>query len=55
MKVIGFIGGVCSGKTTACKILEQMGVTIINADKLTHSAYLPGTNCYNQVVATFWL
>ena len=32
MKVIGITGGIGSGKTTACKIFQELGVPVYYAD-----------------------
>ncbi len=37
--VLGLTGPTGSGKTTACKVAENMGWYVINCDKLVHTAY----------------
>jgi len=34
--VIIITGGICTGKSTVCKIFEKNGYEIIDADKITH-------------------
>jgi len=34
--IIGVTGGLASGKTTVCKMLEEKGAKIIDADKISH-------------------
>lgn len=55
--VIGLVGGICSGKSTICKFLQQQEavqpIYIINADQLGHQAYNIGTSAYYQIIATF--
>lgn len=55
--VIGLVGGICSGKSTICKFLQQQEavqpIFIINADQLGHQAYNIGTTAYHQIIATF--
>mmetsp|Transcript_19249 Transcript_19249/g.33331 ORF Transcript_19249/g.33331 Transcript_19249/m.33331 type:complete len:413 (+) Transcript_19249:165-1403(+) len=52
--VIGLTGGIASGKSTVCKLLEDEGKAIIlNADLFGHEAYKPGTRCMQQLVDHF--
>jgi|EP00945_MAST-04E_sp_MAST-4E-sp1_P000803 dephospho-CoA kinase len=51
--VIGLTGGIASGKSTISKILESFGAQIVDADKIGHKVYLPGTDCLKSVVETF--
>jgi len=46
-------GGIGSGKSTAAKYLATLGAHIIDADKLGHEAYMPGTRAYKEIVKTF--
>jgi dephospho-CoA kinase len=52
MKVIGLTGGIGSGKTTLAGFLKELGVAIIDADKLGHRA-LGESQVLRKVVATF--
>jgi len=51
--IIGLIGGIASGKSSAAKALESWGAHVIDADKLGHSAYLKGSPAFHAVVDTF--
>ncbi|GBG29766.1 Dephospho-CoA kinase, putative [Hondaea fermentalgiana] len=52
--VIGLTGGIASGKSTVCQVLEQQGGAIVlNADHFGHEAYKPGTACQAELVAHF--
>ena len=51
--IIGLIGGIASGKSTAAKTLGTWGAHVIDADKLGHRAYLKDTAAFHAVVATF--
>ncbi len=51
--VIGLTGGIASGKSTAARHLGERGATVIDADKLGHRAYDPGTPGFDKVVAAF--
>ena len=53
MKVIGLTGGIGSGKSTVSQYLAELGAVIIDADKVGHEAYKPGTETWQDVVATF--
>jgi phosphopantetheine adenylyltransferase/dephospho-CoA kinase len=54
MIVIGITGGICCGKSTVISILaEKYGIKVIDADKLGHAAYVPGTSCCNALIANF--
>ncbi len=53
MFVICLTGGIGSGKSTAAKYLATLGAHIIDADKLGHEAYMPGTRAYEEIVKTF--
>ena len=51
--IIGLTGGIASGKSTAAAFFADQGAWVIDADKLGHRAYDPGTSAFDQVVATF--
>eukprot|EP00127_Corallochytrium_limacisporum_P005964 Clim_evm41s215 gene=Clim_evmTU41s215 len=54
MKLLGVCGGIASGKSTAVEHLKgKEGCSVVNADLLGHEAYLPGTECYEQMKAHF--
>ena len=42
-KTIGVTGGIASGKSTLINSLKMLGVKIIDADKVGHSCYEPGS------------
>ncbi len=35
-KIIALIGGICSGKSTVARLLQQHGAKVINADEIAH-------------------
>ncbi len=39
---VGLTGGIASGKTTVCRLLEAKGCTIIDADVVAHHLLLRG-------------
>lgn len=53
MKTIGLTGGIGSGKTTAAKILEDLGAVVIHADTVGHEIYRPQTTGWQRIVAAF--
>ncbi|HEY41704.1 MAG TPA: dephospho-CoA kinase [Dehalococcoidia bacterium] len=53
MKVIGLTGGIGSGKSTVSRMLAELGAVVLDADKVGHEAYQPGTKVWNEVVAAF--
>tara|TARA_B100000586_G_scaffold6689_2_gene4602 strand:+ start:391 stop:990 length:600 start_codon:yes stop_codon:yes gene_type:complete len=53
LRVIGLTGGIASGKSTAAKLLGELGAQVIDADVLGHEAYNPGTSAFQAVVQAF--
>ena len=53
MRSIGLTGGIASGKSTVVELLREFGAATIDADKLGHQTYEPGTDTFNAVVAAF--
>jgi dephospho-CoA kinase len=53
MKTIGLTGGIGSGKSTVSHLLAELGAFVIDADKVGHDIYLPGTEAWRQVTAAF--
>jgi len=51
--LIGVTGSITAGKSTGCKMLQEFGAQVIDADKLGHQCYLPGTESYKEVIHTF--
>ena len=51
--VIGVTGAIACGKSTACKILENIGAIHCDADKLVHRMYDPGKPAFDRIVASF--
>lgn len=52
-KVIGLTGVIGSGKSTVASLLAELGAVVIDADKLGHEAFQPGTEAWREVVAAF--
>jgi len=53
MKTIGLTGGICSGKSTVARFLENLGAVIIDADKIGHEVLEPDTEVWHKVVDAF--
>jgi len=53
VKVIGLTGGIGSGKSTVSQFLAELGAVIIDADRVGHEAFKPGTELWREVVAAF--
>ena len=53
MRVIGLTGGIASGKSLVSERLTELGAVIIDADKLGHESYRPGTDTYRAVIDAF--
>ena len=50
---VGLTGGIASGKTTVCRLLEAKGCTIIDADLVAHKLLLRGQPGYEPVLKAF--
>lgn len=53
MSVIGLTGGIASGKSTASDVLRELGAIVIDADRVGHRSYEPGTPGFQKVVNAF--
>ena len=53
MFVIGLTGGIGSGKTEACKILDSLGAKSINADTFGHNVYKKN-KCLGENSKSIW-
>jgi len=51
--VIGLTGGIGSGKSTVATMLAELGARVIDADKVGHDVYVPGTDGFRRVVDAF--
>jgi dephospho-CoA kinase len=51
--VIGLTGGIASGKSLVSAMLAERGATVIDADRVGHEAYAPGSECFQRVVEEF--
>jgi len=53
MIIIGLTGGFGSGKSTVAGMLRDLGARVIDADKVAHQLYQPGTPAFDEVVQAF--
>jgi len=53
MRVIGLTGGIGSGKSTVSQMMAERGAVVIDADRVGHEAYQPGTKTWQDLVAAF--
>ena len=53
MIVIGLTGGIASGKSTAAEQLRKNGAHVIDADRVGHRVYEPGSLGFQKVVNEF--
>jgi dephospho-CoA kinase len=53
VKTIGLTGGIGSGKSTVCKIVEDLGALVIHADAVGHEVYLPHSEGWKRVIEAF--
>jgi dephospho-CoA kinase len=53
MLSIGLTGGIASGKSVVARFLAERGAWVVDADRLAHSAYAPGTEGFDALVAAF--
>ncbi|MCK8815796.1 dephospho-CoA kinase [Natroniella sulfidigena] len=50
---IGLTGGIASGKSTVADYLEQLGATVLDADKIAHRLMEPQQEAWQKVVEYF--
>jgi dephospho-CoA kinase len=53
MITIGLTGGIASGKSEVGRMLGAKGAHVVDADRVAHSVYAPGTGGYTRVVEAF--
>ncbi|MBI3744154.1 MAG: dephospho-CoA kinase, partial [Chloroflexi bacterium] len=51
--MIGLTGGLGSGKSTVSQFLQELGATLLDADKVGHETYLPDTPAWRDLIAAF--
>ncbi len=53
MKVIGLTGGIGSGKSTAARLMGELGAEVLDLDKVGHDVLKKGSNAYKKAVRDF--
>lgn len=53
VRVIGLTGGIASGKSTASKILADLGAKIIDADQISRDIVVPGSAALKEIQEVF--
>jgi len=53
MRVVGLVGGIGSGKSTAASMLAEFGALVIEADAIGHGIYRAGTPGFDAVFRAF--
>ena len=51
--MIGLTGGIGSGKSTVSAMLADLGARVVDADKIGHFVYRPGSDGFGAVVDAF--
>jgi dephospho-CoA kinase len=50
LKRIAITGGIASGKTSVCRVFQELGAFVVNADAIVHELLSPQTNLSQQVI-----
>jgi dephospho-CoA kinase len=50
---VGLTGGIASGKTEVARLFSELGIPVIDADRIARELVEPGTDAYAEVVRTF--
>lgn len=50
---LGLVGGIASGKSTAAAFLRERGWEVVDADKVAHEVYAPGTKTVEAIREVF--
>ena len=53
MFVIGITGGIGCGKSTAARIIGSWGITVLDADRISHEVTEPGGPAIARVMEAF--
>jgi dephospho-CoA kinase len=53
VKTIGVTGGIGSGKSTAARLLAELGAEVIDADQVGHHTYRPGSVGWQRIADAF--
>jgi dephospho-CoA kinase len=53
MRVVGLTGGIATGKSTAARVLVELGARVIDADAIAREIVAPGQPALAEIVQTF--
>ncbi len=53
LKKIAITGGVASGKTSVCRLFQELGAFVVNADAVVHELLDPDTDLGQQIIRLF--
>jgi dephospho-CoA kinase len=53
VRTIGLTGGIGSGKSVVARLLADLGARVIDADRIGHDIYRPGSAGWSRVVEAF--
>ncbi len=53
MITIGLCGSIAAGKSEVSKLLANLGATVVDADRVAHETYAPGTDGIDQLTTAF--
>lgn len=51
--VVGLTGGICTGKSTVSRMLQDLGATVIDSDAIAHEIQAPGGPVHDAIVRAF--
>ena len=50
---VGLTGGIASGKSTVAALLDELGCTVVDADRIVAELYRPGRGGHEALVAEY--
>lgn len=53
LKKIAVTGGIASGKSTVCKVFQELGAYVVNADDIAHEMLIPSTEVGQRIIQAF--
>lgn len=51
--IIGLTGGISSGKSTVAKMFAELGIPVVDADRIAREVVEPGEEAYEKIVVHF--
>ena len=51
--IVGVTGSIATGKSTACRVIVELGAVHCDADRLVHRLYDPGADAFDRIVEIF--